>query len=111
MLAVVQIGSRILMSECITARIVLVWARTGDATKAAAARAATIKRSFMGSALPARRGAGSGRDGIVGGDRHLRHVAIALGGEPEGVVAKHDRRILGRILHRPAGRQALDHRV
>src|SRR5437868_3718927 len=42
---------------------------------------------------------------------HLGHVLVALGGEPQRIVAELDRRILDRPLGRLAGRQALDHGV
>src|SRR5947208_1408888 len=99
MLAVVQIGSSTLRSECMTARIVLVWARAaGATTKAAASEAAAWRRSFIGSALPARGRAGAWRNLGLVGRLHLGHVLVALRGEPQRIVAERDRRILGRPL-------------
>src|SRR5882762_4900577 len=114
MLAVVQIGSSTLRSECMTARIVLVWAwarAAGATTNAAASEAAARIRSFIGSALPACGRAGARGDLGLVGRLHLGHVLVALRGEPQRIVAELDRRILRQSVGRLAGRQALDHGV
>src|SRR4030095_16711538 len=140
MLAVVQIGSSTLRSECMTARIVLVWAKAGDTARratAAESRALTFTRFLIAgraplqwrvhfwcrqrratgvarpqrSALPARRRTRARRDVGLARRLHLGHVLVALGGEPQRVVAHLDRRILRRLRGRLAGRQTLDHGV
>src|SRR5471032_1699306 len=63
------------------------------------------------SALPAFRGAFAGRDHGFGRCLDLGHVVVALGREPDGVVAELDRRILGRTFRGLTARQAIDHRV
>src|ERR1700759_3890793 len=110
MLAVDQIGSRTLRSECITARIVLgapwglSWARSGDATREGEIAVAARLRHFIRSALPARCRAFTGGNHGFRGDLDLGHVIVALGREPQRVVAELDRRILGRTFRRLAGR-------
>src|ERR1700754_1798915 len=99
MLAVVQIGSRTLRSECITALMVLGCAHAGM-TKQAAATAAARTRNFMDSTLPGFGGAIAGRDLFCGRRLDVLHVLIALGGEPQRVVAHLDRRILRRVVDR-----------
>src|SRR5688500_9222528 len=94
-------------------------ARAAGATARAAAPAAKLRRRTvriliapaMASALPTLRRARTRRDVGFGRCLHLGHVLVALGGEPQRVVAELDRRILRRPLGRLAARQALDDRV
>src|SRR5436190_3798117 len=63
------------------------------------------------STLPALGGARAGGDLRLARRLHALHVLVALGGEPQRVVAELDRRILRRVVGRLAGRQAFDDRV